>query len=681
MVNQAASWSAYGIAVTQGILILALAWYVRRYSALRRFPGTPGYLTSLGITLFLVTFSWLAGYVTFGWGNAYTVYTWMVLLAPVVIFVQRWRAGLSWNEDQTNIPRSSWLFYIFAGFVMLRFWNGLPIDQRGNAWCNFNFLDTPFHMSVANAFLHSPQFPPVDLDMSPFPLKYHFLADFLVAHMARLGLPTFRVVWFLNLLHGLVLTGAVWSFFSSSLKLSRRWVLLGCFVFLFLNTSVLNWIHYQILRPPFFRPSEPLYGIFLFPFFNFESMMMNLIEPQRGLLFSLPLVLVILSGCLGFPEPKNDREVEAERNRVVQLFWLVCLLPLAHIVSFAVAGACLIPLLWKHRVWFLSKYLRWLPACGMGCLQLYYLFWYGPPANESFSEWDAWHVIPFEHFHLFPKISRPIAFWVFVDGDFLVWGTVFTVWGLLRLSHAKRVGLAGSALGATIYRWRWFLAIAGAALVMINFFRYSSSWGDSNKFVFFLNLGLAVIMIHGGAELRRVGRARAAAMFWMFLFLLCVLPASFEFYYDIIKAPHPKIILFRPAEEQAASWIKQHSSREDVVLTGAYDIIHFVTPLAGARTLAGIYSDSNLYHQVERGVDIRLVYERADFAALRRLAPKYVCISSAERSRYKLSSKWEELAAAGQGVLFQAGGTFGIHDSVYLFSTEALLAASEKSSS
>ena len=47
----------------------------------------------------------------------------------------------------------------------------------------------------------------MDLDMPPHPLKYHFLADFFLAHLFKMGITRIQAIWYMNLLSATVLVG------------------------------------------------------------------------------------------------------------------------------------------------------------------------------------------------------------------------------------------------------------------------------------------------------------------------------------------------------------------------------------------------------------------------------------------------------------------------------------------
>lgn len=653
------------------LLIALVAGRIRaRAPLLDGLRGAPGYFAAFGLCLFAAGWTNLLGHALLGWGWDYLAFSWAFALAA---FAWAWRDGkrldlrIDWRGALRIVfsPRSwnGWFLFLL-GFVVIRFYTGIVADDEGRIWANFNFVDTAFHLSVVNAFLEATQFPPMDLDMVGYPLKYHFLADFFAAHLTQLGLTPLQALWLMNVVSASVLTGTLWAVFESVLKLPPRWVMLGGLIFLFLNTSLVNLIHYLWLKPPYFRPTELFYGLFWFPYFNFEALLTNLFEPQRALPFTMPVALVVLHAL--FADPPDDRA----KTRTLHSFIVICLLPFAHIAAFAVLATCATPRLLKHFSFFLHQWRWWLPVFALGLLQLFYLLSYGPPTHPGFSSWDATRSLPLSEYVAVPRYLQRAVFWFFVNGDFLGWGVFFAT--LTALTAKNRSHPGNVRMLAFLGRWKWYLIAGLFFFALINYYRYSFFWGDSNKFVLFLNLGLAFLITLGAARWIDTRRSTLSLTFWWFFFLLCVVPHVFSFYVNVLAAPHGKILLFDRNGRAAAAWLRNAEQPGDTVVTAAYNIIHFVTPLAGLPTFAGIYGDSNPYRQDSRQEKIRRIYEEGALHLLRELDATYVCISRNERRKHKLHPRWLELMRSGTGVAFQVGHGPDDHHSVYLFEVKRL---------
>ena len=659
------------------LLVGLVAFFLQtRVALLDSFRGLPRFLISLGLTLFLAAWVNFLLFVALGWSPARLWLSWVVLLVPLFAVSRIWKMQggqhVDWSEDWQALKSlrefDGWFLFLTL-FVVARFYAGLDLDVEGNVWTAFNFVDTAFHLSVVNSFLAATGFPPMDLDMAPYPLKYHFIADFFVAHLTTLGITPLTGIWCMNLLSATVMVGAVWAAFQRWLALPARWLVLGALIFLFLNPALLNLVHYAAFHPKFLDPENPFYGLLRFPYFNFESMQSNLLEPQRSLLFCLPIALLVLHAAF---EPGD---AVASRARTIQAFVLVCLLPLGHIVAFAVVSLSLLPRLWQHRGWFLSRFWIWTPALVIGLLQLWYLRAYGPPTNAEFSAWSWNRILPLQDFAALPASTRRIAFWFFANGDFLAWGAIFALLGYLNRSRIRAQVDAAPGVWEFCFRWRWYFAVCGGYFLLMNFFRYSFDWGDSNKFVFFLNLGLTLIIALGAAQwIHGRGRVISHAL-WLFFFTLCVGPFVYSFYDNVIAEGHGRgtVLLFEQNGRRTAAWAKSALQPHEVILTAAYTTFHFVTPLTGRPTLAGIYGDSNPYRQDDRKEAIRRVYEEGKLEILRELRVRYVCVSRHERRKYKLNPRWEELMRTGRGVAFTSGAGPSDAHSVYIFDSSRLM--------
>ncbi len=646
-------------------LVGVLAYQLRtRVALLDGFTGAYRYFLSLGLTLFLVNWLNFLLYVACGWSRVYLPASWAALLAPILYFAFAPDPGRPgppdhpWSDRMAGLLglRWNWWFLGLLGFVLLRFYIGLDSDENNDFWSTFNFDDTAFHLSVANALLNAPRFPPMDLDMAPYPLKYHFLADFWLAHLQRLGMRAVIAIFAMNCLSAAVMVGALWAVLQKWLKLPPRWILLACLIFFYLSTALVNVVHYVAFKPEYFRPESLFDGLLLYPYFNFESAMTNLFNPQRGLLFTFPVALLVLDAVFGGgPAGEAAAGPAAERGpvRTLQALVLVCLLPFAHIVSFAVLACCLLPRLWEHRRWLLWRAWAWLPALALGTLQLLYFVAYGPPTHTEFSSWNVAATLPLHEFAAVPPVFRRALFWFFIDGDFLAWGGLFAAWALLRRRPSPD-SPAEAPLRDFLRRWWWYFAVGGLVFVGVNCFRYSPAWGDSNKFILFLNFGLTMVIVLGAAELGGPRRWLSRGLWWFFL-VLCAFPPVYKLGGSVLAEPYGSVVLFQSNDRAAARWLRTSTKPSEIVLTGAYGSIHFVSSLAGRPVLAGLYGESNPYRQDGREEAIRRVYEEGDLSVLRELNPRYVCISRYERYHYKLNPCWQDFIKKPGVLLYRAG--------------------------
>ena len=152
------------------LLVGLLAFFLQtRIALLDSFRGLPRFLAALGLTLFLVAWANFLLFVALGWSPARLWISWAVVLVPLFGFSRIWKlqAGQSvdWSDDWHALKSlrqfDGWFLFV-AIFVGARFYAGLDLDDEGNVWTAFNFVDTAFHLSVVNAFLTAPGFPPMD---------------------------------------------------------------------------------------------------------------------------------------------------------------------------------------------------------------------------------------------------------------------------------------------------------------------------------------------------------------------------------------------------------------------------------------------------------------------------------------------------------------------------------------
>jgi hypothetical protein len=539
-----------------------------------------------------------------------------------------------------NWRRWDYGFLFFMLLVLSRFFIGIRVDGEDTVWTNFNFVDTAFHMSLAQAFLKASQFPPTDPNLAGFPLKYHFISNFSIAHLARLGMPLLDAVWWLNMLSAAAMSGAAWVGFKRWLKLPSRWVLLACLVFFFSNLALVNLIHFCVASPAFFNPGNLIDGILFFPYFNFESIHNNLIEPQRGLAFVMPVIFTVLA-ITQTPAQQKSLDQHVDRKLTLFGFYLVCLLPLAHIVSFAVLGACLLPKLIRHREW-LYKNWAWLPALAFGLAQLTYIMAYGPSIQSQYTGWDVGEHIPLRDFSGLPAPFQRLAFWFAVNGDFFFWGAVFTV---IAIVHYFRPGppCPGPRRVREFGRWwAWYFMVCIIAFIGINYYRYTANWGDSNKFIFFLNMGLTVLIVLGAAQWIGGPNALRSRVAWWFFFIFTIVPTGFDHAKKQFQFSARTNVLFHHYARDAADWIKSNTSSDAVFLTAAGADAHFLTALAARSARAGIYVHTNPYLPPELPAKIRRFYEEGDLVLLDELDVDYICLSVTERNLYSLHPRWDQ---------------------------------------
>jgi hypothetical protein len=208
--------------------------------------------------------------------------------------------------------------------------------------------------------------------------------------------------------------------------------------------------------------------------------------------------------------------------------------------------------------------------------------------------------------------------------------------------------------------------VCGTAFLIINFYRYTPNWGDSNKFVFFLNLGLSLIIAKG------ISCSGAAARPLLVFFLaLTIVPSLWDFHTKIFHDSARTHLLFHPNHKIASRWLDTHLPPNCRLVTAEATDTHFVTSLTGRAVLAGIYSNTNPYVSERLRMSIQDVYENANLDALNDLDVDYLFISSHERSRYRLHSYWSKQMGRPDVIAFSIGRAED-HQSVFIIDVKQL---------
>jgi hypothetical protein len=412
----------------------------------------------------------------------------------------------------------------------------------------------------------------------------------------------------------------------------------------------------------------------LFPYFNFESHLNNLLEPQRGLLFSLPVILAILHICFGATSASNSVAVDSakeyiinERRRTLAAFAGICLMPFAHVVAFIMLVPCLLPRLWRERACWIRQPAGLLVFFVIGLAQLYYIKVYGPPLYHNYAAWDATQHMALRDFAFLPPPFPRLAFWIAVNGDFFLWGGLFALLAFATGRVAPLVYKRLNPLRSFLHLWKVYFIVCIAAFVLINFFRYAPNWGDSNKFTFFLNLGLSLFVALGVANTGSVSRP----LFYFFLSITLFAP-MWDFYAKIIRENARTHLLFHPHTRVAARWLDANLTRDARLVTAESTDTHFVTALTGRAVLAGIYSNTNPYVSQSLRASIRSIYEDANLNLLNDLNVDYIFISSHERSRYRLHSFWRQRIEDNKSLSFSIGRPDD-HNSIFIMDVTKLL--------
>jgi hypothetical protein len=211
------------------------------------------------------------------------------------------------------------------------------------------------------------------------------------------------------------------------------------------------------------------------------------------------------------------------------------------------------------------------------------------------------------------------------------------------------------------------LAVTFCFFLLVNFYRFSRNWGDSNKFIMFLNFWLSLIfgqMVTVLLATRRlVGKIIA-----LVALSLAVGPYLFHLRIDLRGSPSE---LFSKADALAALWVTQHTESDDVFVNSPLTVVDFIPALAGRGVLHGMYVTTLPYYDPRLPSEIQRLYENADFGVLRAHSVQYVRVSDIERRQYHINPIFDQ----PDGLVYS--GETRNFNSIRIYSAKALLESAD----
>lgn len=612
--------------------ILLLAFPLKaRFRILRGWTEPARTAASIAIVQYAGT--WLAFLAYFVLGMGPTAFG-VAAVIVIILNIHYWKEWACHYDNKVSLEnpfhgwflkiKENWVFILFVFLFAVPFVWGLSVGHEGQIYFRFNFIDSAFHLSLSQAFLTHTHFPPLDLNAAGQPLIYHFMADFLVAFLSLGGLDLARTMHGLNICNAVIAAIVLWSVAERLLKNPRPLVTgTVCAMFCFLMPAFANALHWYIFSPAYF-PSSGLWAHLSYPYYNFEYIIHNLFEPQRPFPFSLPIILLILDAMCALWKRYRF-------TLMLETVWLYALMPFSHMMSFLVLSGYFMLVLIHHRKRWVRDSLYFLLPGLLAGLQVLYFKGYSPGFTAQYSGWDAMRHLPLQDFQRVPGLFRSAVYWFFVDGEFLVFGglgLVMAYW--FRRREETKVFFQQPILP--------FLGVSAFFFVLINFYRFSRNWGDSNKFVMFLNLWLSLIFGQMLTILLATRRSLGKILALLAL-SLALGPYLFHLQTQLFRPPAG---LFSKADALAALWITQHTEANDAFVTTPQTLVDFVSALAGRSLLHGMYVTTQPYYDPRIQEGIQRLYENADFGVLRAHSVQYIKISADERRQYHLNSIFDQ---------------------------------------
>ncbi len=572
-----------------------------------------------------------------------------------------WRRGRdrAWFRRLLSLDREFWRSFgplvvlITAAFVF-----GVWRNADGDILFRGNFTDMGFHMGTVSAFLEQSAFPPFNPQSAGAKLSYHFMSDFFAAILCRGGFSLFYSLKVPMVLWAFALGSLACSVFSVVLR-HRVAAICASVLFFLGHIGVFN-LAFGLAGYPVGNGAltplswDSLEDHLTFPYFNFLNVLVDYFQPQLPFLFGFPLAALLL---LFLFRQFVHREPAGRSNYFA--LGLVAFLPLFHMHTFLVLAPLVVLALATGRT------VPAEPPGGPG----------GGPASSAPGRAPRWT-------GLWRQGWRPRSVLI-MAATLLLAGAVILLQFAFLLSQPKAAGFSGfdvpARLGALAEipdflhaqrLWFWIraagppfiLGLAGFALpsnlrcrardpdgrsrlallilfvvtsgyfVLINFYRFTPSWGDSNKLFLYWDLVLCLYagrLLAGWWERSRFGRGAAVSA----LLLGAVLPSAVEIG---VRFWRPPSVLFTAGDQVAADWIRLNTPPDAIFLT-ANSYLHYVPALAGRRVVNGAYTRETGFADASVEKTVARAFQEADPQLITALRVTHIMVGPDEREHYHIN--------------------------------------------
>ncbi len=185
-------------------------------------------------------------------------------------------------------------------------------------------------------------------------------------------------------------------------------------------------------------------------------------------------------------------------------------------------------------------------------------------------------------------------------------------------------------------------AVTSGYFVVINFYRFTPSWGDSNKFFLYWDL---MLCLYAGRLLSRLWATSRAgqAVALTLLSLGSILPFADEW---SLRYRRGSSTLFTASDQTVADWIKANTPKDAVFLT-ANSYTHLVPALAGRRVVNGSYTVETGYADGKIEELVTRAYREANPGLIKTVPVTHLLVGPEERSRYFVNrgalGRWHQL--------------------------------------
>jgi len=606
--------------------------------------------------------SWVFG----GLGDGPLLLGLALILGFNVFFWKTKNRNASWLASLRSLDRPFWLACgIPVVLLTVYFSVCVRFDEVGNIRFDGNTQDLSFHMATVSAFLNQDVFPPLNPQSGAAKLSYHFIANFFSAVLCKGGFSLFYSLKIPMVLAAFSLCTLVGRFFFVALK-SRAAACFAGLLFFFGHVGVINLIFGLCGYPSGNGPVQlsswtNVEDHLVYPYYNFLNVIIDYFQPQLPFLIALPLGTLVLLALYRLYTTCAPLDKTAWF-----LLAIISFFPLFHIHSFLTicplvglfilftrlpSAATVAPARPGQPGWLAQWLRRTLPPEAMipdfhpprlfqrdvfiktfvlllaglpVAIQLAFIF--SQPKAPGFSGFDvatqlgALPELP-SAFHL-----QRVFFWIRSAGLPFVLGLLGFLICLRQFPRQSPLARRETLALATLF------AVGAGYFVIINFYRFSPNWGDSNKFFLYWNLSLCA---YAGWLLARLWeRSRTQRILAVLLLAFgALIPSAVE---ARLRLSRESETLFTASDQLVADWIKINTPRDAVFLT-ANTVVHFVPALAGRRVVNGAYTRETGFADDAIEDLVTRAYRECDPSLITSIPVNYVIIGPKEEGRYHIN--------------------------------------------
>jgi hypothetical protein len=655
------------------IFLLSVIWF--GFVTDEEFSLSQGdFLVRLGAAIVLGCFwgSWIVFLLAWAFGfSVDTVAIGTALMLALNALAYRFRQrNARWFASLLVFDRKFWKASVVPTVLITAYFAVCVwTDPDGNIWFRGNTRDLAFHMSTASAFLEQTTFPPLNPQSAAAKLSYHFMADFFSAILCRGGFSLFYAFKIPMVLLAFALCSLTFHGLFSVLK-SRTATTFAGLLFFFGHVGVVNLLFslagYPVGSVPLSLHSWSSFADHIaYPYYNFLNVVIDYFQPQLPFLFGFPLAMLVLTVLYR----RFSGQTPTDRTTYL-LLGVVAFLPLFHMHTFLTIGPLvgLVVLFEPAPPWraatgrdgFVARLIRMtisdgtpLPSAAKPAsaekplpsgsefppshaplkiiamllagvvvgLQLGFIL--SQEKTRGFSGFDV-----AKQLGALPEIPRFLHlqrcwFWVRAGGVPLVLGLIAVLISFRLPPREAKSGRRGEIALLAL------LGVTGFFFLVINVYRFTPNWGDSNKFFLYFDLALCIYSGRLLAFLWQGSRSwRIVA--GLLVSVGAVVPTASEWIGRYGREPER---LFSAGDRLVAEWIRLNTQKDAVFLT-ANSTVHLVPAFAGRRVVNGSYTRETGFGDEATEALVARAYREADPALITKCKVTHIFVGPAEEGLY-----------------------------------------------